>query len=57
MPWRQYYKALAVYTMRLTNISNPGAVPASPDSLAIPILEPPELEEFLMLVDKTFEAA
>ena len=57
VPWRQYYKALAVYTTRLTNITNPGVVPASPDSLAIPVLEPPKLEEFLTLVDTTFQAA
>ena len=57
VPWRQYYKALAVYTMRLTNITNLGAVLASPDSLAIHVLEPLELEEFLTLVDTTFQAA
>ena len=57
VPWRQYYKALAVYTMQLTNIINPGVVPTSLDSLSITILEPPKLEEFLRLVNTTFQAA
>ena len=43
--------------MRLTNITNPGAVPASPDTLAVPIPEPAELEEFLTLLDSTFQVA
>ena len=55
--WRQYYKALALYTMRLTNITNLGAIPTALDSLAIPVHEPLELEEFLTLVDTTFQAA
>ena len=56
-PWRAYYKALAVYTMRLTNITNPGAVPVAPDILAVPDPEPAKLEEFLTLLDSTFQAA
>ena len=56
-PWRAYYKALAVYTMRLTNITHPGAVTASPDTFAVPVPEPAELEEFLTLLDSTFQAA
>ena len=56
-PWRAYYKALAVYTMRLTNITNPEAVPASPDTLAVLVRVLADLEEFLALVDSTFQAA
>ena len=50
-------QGLAVYTMRLTNITHPGAVPASPEFLAISVFEPPQLEEFLTLVDTTFQVA
>ena len=56
-PWRAYYKSLAVYTMRLTNITNPGAVLASPNTLVVLVPEPAELEEFLTLLDLTFQAA
>ena len=56
-PWWAYYKALAVHTMRLTNIINPGAVPASLDIVAVLVPEPAELEEFLTFVDSTFQAA
>ena len=56
-PWRAYYKALAIYTMRLTNITNPGAVPASPYTFVVLVPEPTELEEFLTLLDSTFQAA
>ena len=43
--------------MRLTNITNPEAVLAARDTAAAPILEPADLEEFLTLVDSTFQAA
>ena len=56
VPWRQYHKLLAVYTMRLINITNLGPVPASPDSQAIPIIEPPRSEKFMKSVNTTFQA-
>ena len=43
--------------MRLANTTNPGAVPASLDTLAVPISEPAELEEFLTVLNLTFQAA
>ena len=57
VPWRRYYKALAVYTMRLTNITNLGAALAAPNSIVAPILKPPELKGYLTVVDTTFQAA
>ena len=43
--------------MRLTNITNPRGVSASPNTLAVPVPELTKLEEFLTLVDSTFQAA
>lgn len=40
--------------MRLTNFTDPWAIPAAPDTLAPPVAEPAEVDEFLTLVDSMF---
>lgn len=50
-PWRAYYKELALYT------NNPGEAHVASNTLAAPIPEPPELVEFLTLIDTTSQVA
>ena len=48
--WRNYYKAKSVFTMRQIQVTAVGVPPVRPAELDDPILEPPELEEFLNII-------
>ena len=47
----------AVFDLRQIQVVSGGLPPVRPDQLDDPILEPPELEEFLSIIQETFQAA
>ena len=52
--WRNFYKAKTVFDLRQIQVTQGGVPPVQPDQLDDPILEPPELEEFLSIIQETF---
>ena len=54
---RNYYKAKSVFDLRQIQVAQGGVPPVQPDQLDDPIIEPPELEEFLNIIQETFQAA
>ena len=55
--WRHYYKAKLVYDLRQIQVQTGGPSPIQPDLLDDPIPEPAELDEFLAIIQETFQAA
>ena len=55
--WRRYYKRQAVYDLCQVQAGAGVAVPTRPDELDDAIEEPPELDEFLSIIQETFQAA
>ena len=56
--WRDFYKMKAVFDLRQIRVVSGWLPPVRPDQLDDPILEPPEkLEEFLSIIQETFQAA
>ena len=55
--WRAYYKAKAIYDLRQIQVTDGGSPPVDPRSLDPPVEEPAELEEFLAIIQDTFQAA
>ena len=47
--WRTYYEEKAVFTMRKVQLLQPGPPPIRPDDvleMEVPVMEPPDLEDF-----------
>ena len=55
--WRVFYKAKAVFDLRQVQVVTVEVAPISPDALDPPVEEPPELDEFLEIIQETFQAA
>ena len=55
--WRNFYKAKSVFDLRQIQVAPGGVPPVRPDQLDDPIVEPPDLEEFLTIIQETFQAA
>ena len=55
--WRVYYKNKAVFDLRQIQVATVGEPPVRPDQLTIAIKEPDELDEFLDIIQDTFQAA
>ena len=58
--WRIYYEERAVYTMRKVQLLQPGPPPIRPDDVVereIPVMEPPDLEDFHAVIKSEFACA
>ena len=55
--WRNFYKAKSVFDLRQIQVAPGGVPPVQPDQLDDPIPEPLELEEFLAIIQETFQPA
>ena len=55
--WRTYYKAKAIHDLRQVQVAVQTRPPVRPDQLDDPILEPNDLEEFLLIIQSAFQAA
>ena len=54
---RNFYKAKSGFDLRQIQVTPGGVPPVQPDQLDDPIPEPLELEEFLAIIQETFQAA
>ena len=52
--WRNFYKAKSVFDLRQIQVASGGVALVQPDQLDDPISEPPDLEEFLTVIQETF---
>ena len=48
--WRNFYKAKSVFDLRQIQVAPGGVPPVQPDQLDDSIVEPPDLEEFLTII-------
>ena len=55
--WRNFYKAKSVFDLRQIQVAPGGVPPVQPGQLDDRIVEPPDLEEFLTIIQETFQAA
>ena len=52
--WRNFYKAKSIFDLRQIQVAPGGVQPVQPDQLDDPNSEPPDLEEFLTVIQETF---
>ena len=55
--WRVYYKNKAIFDLRQVQVAPGGTKPEPPSTMAEPVPEPDELNEFLEIIQETFQAA